>query len=303
MEDKNTAILEKIGLLSISASDRRRFDKKNAYQRFLVRTGKGVRNNSRRIWWQAAAAAVAALVLVSYVSFLQGGKQASLQIADTNKEASGISIEASWGSRVKTYLPDGTLAWLNANSKLTCSPGFGVHDRKVYLSGEGYFEVTHNASLPFSVQTDELQVRVLGTKFNLRNYSDDNEAIISLLEGKVQMDNHVRQGDGVVMECNQKLLLDKKNGDVHLTQTKASNDAEWTNGYLFFDEELLSDIAKTLERSYNVKITLHPDLATMRFYGIFVHEEHTIKDILDLLASTRKLKYSINGKEIKFNPK
>jgi ferric-dicitrate binding protein FerR (iron transport regulator) len=173
----------------------------------------------------------------------------------------------------------------------------------VQLSGEGYFEVTPDANLPFSVQTNELQVNVLGTKFNFRNYADDSEAMISLLEGKVQMDNHVRQSEAVTMEPNQKLFLDKKNGNVRMTQAKASNDVEWTNGFLFFDEDLLSDIAKTLERSYNVKITLHPDLAAMRFYGIFVREEQSIKDILDLLTSTRKVKCTINGKEIMINPR
>jgi ferric-dicitrate binding protein FerR (iron transport regulator) len=302
MDDKNIDILEEICLSGISASDKRRFDKNKAYQRFLARTGKAPQNNLRRIWCQTAAA-VAALVIVSYVSFLQGGKQASQPLADINVEVSTISIEASWGSRVKTYLPDGTLVWLNASSKLTCSQGFGINDRKVHLSGEGYFEVTPNENIPFSIQTDELQVSVLGTKFNLRNYPDDSEAMVSLLEGKVQIENYVRQGEDVIIQPDQKALFDKKNGDIRLTKTKASNDAEWTNGYLYFDEELLPDIAKTLERSYNVKIAIHPDLAAMRFYGIFVREEQSIKDILDLLASTRKVKYTMNGKEVIFNPK
>ncbi len=300
MEDKNIHVIEEIFSSRISESDRRRFDKDKAYQRFLARTGRAIvpeyRDHSWRIMWRSAAA-IAALVIASYFSFQLGGKQQqNVQFAD-------INIETVWGSQVKTYLPDGTLVWLNANSKLTYSQGFGVDDRIVHLNGEGYFEVTHHEKLPFSVQTNELRVSVFGTKFNFRNYADDNEAMISLLEGKVSIGNHVKPSDDIVLEPDQKLFLDKKSGDMHLKKTTASNDAEWTKGYLFFDEELISDIAKDLERNYNVKITIHPDLADMRFYGNFIRKELSIKDILDILTSTGRMKYSMTGKEIMFNPK
>ena len=285
---------------SISASDKKRFDRDKAYQRFLARTGNtNEAAHRRKIWravWQAAAA-ITALFIVSQVSYRQGGKQMNVEFADVN-------IEAPWGSQVKTSLPDGTTVWLNADSRLTCSQGFGISERKVFLNGEGYFEVAPNETLPFSVHTDELQVSVIGTKFNLRNYPDDREATVCLLEGKISVDNHIRQGENIILEPDQKIFLNKSNGNMRLTKlTAARNDAEWTRGYLLFDEELITDIAKNLERSYNVNITVHPDLANMRFYGRFVRKESTIKEILDMLSATGKIKYRINEKEIIVNPK
>jgi len=289
-----------IWISSISASDKKRYDKDKAWQRFLARTGKTIETtHDKKLWhvlWQSAAA-IAMLFIVSHVSYRQGGKQMNIEFAEVN-------IEAPWGSQVKTGLPDGSTVWLNADSKLTYSQGFGINERNVYLSGEGYFEVTPNENLPFSVHTDELQVSVLGTKFNLRNYPDDGEATVCILEGKVSIGNHIRKGENIIMEPDQKIFLNKSNGDMRLTKlTTARNDAEWTRGYLLFDEELISDIAKNLERTYNVNITIHPDLANMRFYGRFVRKESSIKEIMDMLAATGKIKYRINGKEIVINPK
>jgi ferric-dicitrate binding protein FerR (iron transport regulator) len=249
------------------------------------------RRHSRRIWWQAAAAA-AVLVGVSYASFRQGGEQVKSRFAN-------IEVEAPLGSRTKTYLPDGTLVWLNAGSKITYSQGFGVSDRKVQLSGEAYFEVVRNEKLPFGVSTNELLVDVLGTKFNFCNYPDDQEASVGLLEGRVLASNQLKMGEQAELMPNQQAFLNKKSGDMRIASASAQHTAEWTSGYLFFDEVLLPDIVKELERSYNVHIAItHPDLEQLRFYGSFVRKELNIEEVLDILASTGKIKYSINGKEI-----
>ena len=293
MESKNELLIS-----SICEVDRKRFDKDLAWQRFLARTNrahepKGRKNPWPVIWRTAAAAAI--VFIVSYASFRQGSKQMNVQLEN-------VVVESQWGSQVKTGLPDGTQVWLNADSKLTCSQGFGIDDRKVYLSGEGYFEVARNEKLPFSVQTDDLRVSVLGTRFNVRNYAGDREATVCLLEGKLSVGNHIRKGDKIVMEPDQKIFLDKKNGTIRLTTIKEGNAPKWTNGDLFFDDELISDIAKELERSYDVTITIHPDLANTRFYGSFIRKDVSIKDILNILAATGKMKYTISGKEIKLAP-
>ena len=293
MESKNELLIS-----SICEVDRKRFDKDMAWQRFLARTNqahepKGRKNPWPVIWRTVAAAAI--VFIVSYASFRQGSKQMNVQLEN-------VVVESQWGSQVKTGLPDGTQVWLNADSKLTCSQGFGIDDRKVYLSGEGYFEVARNEKLPFSVQTDDLQVSVLGTKFNVRNYAGDREATVCLMEGKLSVGNHIRKGDEIVMEPDQKIFLDKKNGTIRLTTIKEGNAPKWTNGDLFFDDELISDIAKELERSYDVTITIHPDLANTRFYGSFIRKDVSIKDILNILAATGKMKYTISGKEIKLAP-
>ncbi len=304
MEDKNSNIDKRIAAPTlenlliddvISMSDKKRFDKDKAYRYFLAQTGK-VDKSTRsatilKILWQSAAA-IAILVMVSYFSFRQGSEQLKNHLAE-------IVIEVPWGSRTKTYLPDGTLVWLNAGSKISYSQEFGMNEREVCLNGEGYFVVNRNEKLPFIVKTPELQVKVLGTKFNFQNYPGDKEATVSLIEGKVLAINQIHKEDGRLMATDQRIFLNKRNGEMHLDKVNAKNTAEWTNGYLFFDEELLPDIVKELERSYDVKIILtHPDLEQLRFYGSFIRKELSIDEVLETLSSTGKMKYRKNGKEI-----
>jgi ferric-dicitrate binding protein FerR (iron transport regulator) len=164
------------------------------------------------------------------------------------------------------------------------------------LSGEAYFEVTRNEEIPFKVHTEELDVKVLGTKFNFRNYKDDLEAKVCLLEGKVALNTRQKE---TILHPDQQALLDKKTGKLFVSGTKAAYSAEWTNDRLYFDEVLLSDIIKELERSYDVKITVADDtLNTIRFYGNFRKREQSIQEIMNVLSSTDKMTYTMNGKNI-----
>ncbi|MDR2680141.1 MAG: DUF4974 domain-containing protein [Tannerella sp.] len=280
-------------------ADTSHYDSEKAYGRFLNRKtavdGKTKTPGVKRLAWKIAAAA-ATLFMISYISFKQGSRHFENALTD-------IVIETPWGATTKTFLPDGTLVWLNAGSKITCSQGFGIKERDVRLSGEGYFEVARNERLPFNVLTDELSVRALGTKFNFRNYSDDDEAEVSLLEGKVRINNNINKGESMNINPDRRVFLDKKSGKMLVSKINADNTAEWTNGYVFFDEELLGDIAKKLERSYNVKIILEtPDMKQLRFYGNFIRKKQSITDILDALASTGKMKYKMQNSEIVISP-
>ena len=157
-----------------------------------------------------------------------------------------------------------------------------------------------NAQIPFVVTTSAgIDVKVLGTKFNFRDYPDDAEAIVSLSEGKVALNNLLKKEKEAFLLPNERVVLNKKNGRMHVEYSTVSNALQWTNGYLFFDEELLPDVVKELERSYNVKIQIASDtLNTFRFYGNFVHREQNIQEVLEALSATRKIHYIIEGHNI-----
>lgn len=292
--------MREIWFSTISANEKERYNKEEAYSRFLNRTRqthqkeKTVKKLSLHKFFYGAAA-VALLCLISFASYRTGTEQVKKQFAE-------MVVEAPLGSKTRLYLPDGTLVWLNAGSTITYSQGFGVEERKLKLSGEGYFEVTRNKQLPFEITTKELQLKVLGTKFNFRNYPEDEEVSVSLLEGKVCLRNYLKNDALCYLEPDQKAILNKKNGKLMVSASEARYTAEWTNGFLFFDEELLPDIIKELERSYNVKIYIEDEsLKTFRFYGNFVRKEQAIQEILEMLASTGKLEYRIEGKTVRLS--
>lgn len=242
-------------------------------------------------FWRYAAV-VAVLCAISYFSYWRGGEK-------VKEHFSEIVVEAPLGSRTKLFLPDGTLVWLNAGSSMAYSQGFGVNDRLVKLVGEGYFEVKRNEKLPFSVRSKDLKVQVLGTKFNFRDYPEDTEVIVSLLEGKVALNNLIQKDKEIILTPNERAVLDKRSGKIKTERAVATNASQWTSGYLFFDEELLPNIVKELERSYNVKIHITNDaLNTFRFYGNFVRREQNINEVLDALAATGKIRYRIEESNV-----
>ncbi|MCM0683794.1 FecR domain-containing protein [Bacteroides sp. B1-V-101] len=274
------------------------YDKDKAFENFRnrVESQKEIQSTSRRGFSLSAlwryAAVVVIIIAVGCISYWQG----EVNVKDTFAD---ISVEAPLGSKTKLYLPDGTLVWLNAGSRMTYSQGFGVDNRKVELEGEGYFEVKRNEKIPFFVKTKDLQLQVLGTKFNFRDYPEDHEVVVSLLEGKVGLNNLLREEKEAVLSPDERAVLNKANGLLTVESVTASNASQWTDGYLFFDEELLPDIAKELERSYNVKIHIANDsLKTFRFYGNFVRREQNIQEVLEALASTEKMQYKIEERNI-----
>lgn len=268
------------------------FDKDKAFSLFKQRVAESEKRRKRalRFSWKTfmRVAAVALVLIIPFAAYWQGKQAVKQNFAD-------MIVEAPMGAHTKLYLPDGTLVWLNAGSKIVYSQGFGVDDRRLRLEGEGYFEVTKNEELPFRIKTEELSLQVLGTKFNFRNYPDDEEVTVNLLEGKVALQNGVREMPELYLIANEKMVLNKVTGQMVKSCARADKANVWINDELFFDEELLEDIAKKLMRSYNVKIEVTDSLRDKRFYGSFGISGNTIDKILDVMVSTRQMNYKIEN--------
>lgn len=269
------------------------FDAKKAFERFQHRVAdvKQQKEHVHRFSWKMflKVAVVVLIIILPITAYWQGQQVVKQNFAD-------IVIEAPLGSCTKLNLPDGTLVWLNAGSKIIYSQGFGVDDRSLKLIGEGYFEVAHNKETPFKINTKELDLKVVGTKFNFRNYLDDKEIAISLLEGKVALVNKIKKMPELYLEPDEKMVLNKVTGEMKKLKTMADKSNLWMNDELFFDEILLEDIAKQLSRSFNVRIVVADSLKERRFYGSFKVQGNTVNQILQTMSSTNQLRYRcVNG--------
>lgn len=299
LSDENSAYIRQQAELWFSASvlqGDRQFDKKKAYDRFLQRISehKGDKKNVRLISWKALVrvAAIILLLVLPVLGYWQGERVVKQNFAD-------IIIESPLGSRTKVNLPDGTLVWLNSGSKIVYSQGFGVENRCLEMEGEGYFEVMHNQYLPFEINTKEVSLRVLGTKFNFYNYPDDDEVVVDLMEGRVALHNEMKSMPECYLEPNEKLILDKYTGDMKKVKMNTAFSNTWINDELFFDEVLLEDIARRLMRSFAVRIEVADSLKNKRFYGSFKVQGNTIEKILEDMALTNQMNFKIeNGKYI-----
>ena len=262
---------------ALAADDSCAYNVDKAFDRFVSRTQQKRRTvfNIPKIVYGAAA--VILLLIASTISYWWGERQLQNQFAD-------ILVEAPLGAKTKLILPDSTLVWLNAGSKIVYSQGF---------------EVRKNDKLPFDVMTKELNVKVLGTKFNFRNYDEDEEVTVNLLEGKVQLENYVKKMGINYLSPSEKVTLNKLTGEMIISRAEVKNAKEWMNGGLFFDEMPLSDIVKELNRSYNVKIHIVDEqLAHNRFYALFNRKEQSIYNVLDIITATNQVRYKVEGDSI-----
>lgn len=238
--------------------------------------------SKKHILWTvwSKVAAVGLLLLSVGVTSYQLGNQNIQGMNDTKSVYFETSVPM--GSQSKVVLPDCSIVWVNAGSSLRYSKNFGKKDREIQLEGEAYFEVARDTLKPFVVKSEMLSVRVLGTRFNVKAYKEDQTIDVSLVSGKVNvhLNDVTKNGDEVELIPNRMLSYDKKNDEVKLTDIDGSRVYDWTNGTLRFEEKSFLQIAKELERKYNILIridskTLKDEIYTGSFSGYY-----TLDDIL-----------------------
>lgn len=202
-------------------------------------------------------------------------------------------VLANRGTRSQVTLPDGTLVWLNAGSKLTYSDDYGIRERYLQLEGEAYFDVAAQADIPFKVQVKDATIQVLGTTFNLRAYPEEPEIETALISGSVQL--QYRQADAVhraLLKPGQKIILTRREGTNTFTarwdslwrdQRQAVTETAWKDNTLSFDKEKFSSLAARLERWYNITVVFeHSRLKALEFSGSIKGEQ--MNEVMTVLS-------------------
>ena len=174
------------------------------------------------------------------------------------KEITNNRIELEWGQMSKMTLSDGTTVWLNAGAKLEYPTSFSKKTRTVYLNGEAQFKVVHDDRVPFEVITETGIIKVYGTTFNVKSYHDDSEMTVTLIEGKVAVENSNGK-QLATLNPSQQIVINKKTGEASLKTVDTKFYSSWIEGKILLDNTKLSDLVKSLERWYNVEIDIVGD--------------------------------------------
>lgn len=206
-----------------------------------------------------------------------------------------------YGKNASIKLPDGTLAYINAGSRLVYPSKFEGDKRVVSLIGEGYFDVSHNPEMPFMIETGSLNIEVLGTKFDLSAYPADKIIETVLVEGKVRISKpgfHLSNKE-YILEPNQRAAFNTETKETSISGVDVESYVSWHQGYLIFETQELNRVIKKLERYYNIKIGLiDPTLGLLRITGKLELKEEK-ETVLSVLAKTASLKL-INTNESEY---
>lgn len=209
------------------------------------------------------------------------------------------------GKRFNITLSDGTVVYLNAGSSMTYPVQFIKNrNRKIYLTGEAYFDVTHDKKHPFIVNANKLDVQVYGTKFNVSNYYEDNATDVVLVEGSVSMTQ-----SGLPKNKNEFFLTPGYKGTFSKEKKTISNEkvntslyTSWMNGNLVFRQETFANIIKKLERHYNVTIiNNNRSLANETFNATIETDHESIVQVFNYFKKVYQIDYSIVENKIIIN--
>jgi transmembrane sensor len=227
------------------------------------------------------------------------------------------------GSKSNLLLPDGSSVWLNAGSRLTYDSLYGTNLREVTLSGEAYFDVVRNPNKPFIIHTGKINIRVLGTVFNVKSYPGERTIETSLIKGSIEVSFPSQPTKKIILKANQKLVIDKtetiSNNNTnqatdasispvriqHLNRIGADSviaETGWMQNRLYFNDMSFHELLKSMERKYGVSFQVaDAALDTIHFTGSFQNE--TVTQALDALRltaekSTTDFTYELQGNQV-----
>ena len=224
----------------------------------------------------------------------QNGQLSYTNKANTAMETIYNTMSTSRGHQYKLLMADGSIAWLNAASSIRYPTSFNGEERRVSITGEVYFEVAKDARKPFVVTANDMEIRVLGTHFNINAYADESVATTTLLEGSVKVS---RNKVSMLLLPGQQAEA-RSNGFLNMIRDADVGAAvAWKNGYFTFDSTSIASIMRQLSRWYDIDVSYEGNRIPSETYWGDLPRNSSLSGILKALEKTG-IKFTIDGKKI-----
>jgi ferric-dicitrate binding protein FerR (iron transport regulator) len=262
--------------------------------RILLEEKQASKNNF--VWnFYRTAAAILLIPVLAFSFWFYTNSTYSKFIAETEQvHPAWVEVNAPEGAKVRFSLPDGSTGWLNSGAKIKYPVLFNGQ-RKVELTGEAYFEVQHQDSTDFIVSIPDMDIKVLGTTFNVSAYSGDSYSNVVLKEGKVEINGKVGNFNHTLAP-GEKIAFNRETKSLLLSNVDANRFMAWKDGYLIIENEYLGQIIGRIERWYNVDIIIEDErLMNYRFKATF--KDEPLEEVLRLIAKSTPIKYSFQKRE------
>lgn len=243
--------------------------------------------------WLNRAAAILFIPLLGVVFYLlQNNNFQTNKFTDLAVDS--LEVIAPIGSRTVVQLSDGTEVNLNYGSKIKYPRNFSGNTRTIELSGEAYFDVAHNPENPFIVKTGKLDIKALGTEFNVQAYPGDDVVATTLVEGKVLLEKTISGNKSTcigTMVPGQYVSCNFTSGKITSTKGNIDKYVAWKDGKLVFDNEPITNVTEQLERMFNVEIDVDENVKYLTYTVTFFDDPLFL--ILDLMKETTPITYKM----------
>ena len=229
---------------------------------------------------------------------LNGLNYANARVQEKDEKIEPVfnTLRIPVGGYYRLTLADGTKVWLNSKTELRYPVTFNGEERKVFLTGEAYFEVTHDEGHPFIVSTDNMNVKVYGTEFNVNTYQ---KGVIqtTLVNGKVGIRVN-STGKEVILKPNQMAEFEEQSGTVQVKDVDPYAYIAWRNGEFVFERETIEEIMERLSRWYDVKVFYtNESVKQKRFTGV-IDRYDDIEQVLRLIEGPATLRFEVKGNTV-----
>ncbi|WP_353140104.1 FecR domain-containing protein [Pseudopedobacter sp.] len=202
------------------------------------------------------------------------------------------TIETPVGGQYQVLLPDGTKVWLNSSSSLQYPVKFSSNERKVTLTGEGYFEVKSDKTKPFKVVSENQTIEVLGTKFNVNTYKDEPAVRTTLLEGSVKVS---LASETEILRPGEQAAI--KGQQISIQKVDTEQAVAWYRGDFAFEGAELKNIMRQISRWYNVEVVYQGDVGDIKFGGS-ISRSKDIQEVLKVLSMTQGVNFKLEGRRV-----
>lgn len=230
--------------------------------------------------------------VIAKENFITDGHTISYEDSTRQEKIQMHTLLIPPGGEYQLILADGTKVWLNAQTELRYPTCFSGNTREVELTGEAYFEVKKESGRPFYVRTSDMNIKVTGTSFNVRAYPNENRQA-TLVEGKISVCCRNREID---IKPGEQLTLTPDGPRVQTVNVSCYT--EWRNQRFVFEDKLLEDIFRDLERWYDIRILIHNDEIRQIYFTGNLPKYENMDKMLEIIKLTTCVKYEINGRTV-----
>jgi ferric-dicitrate binding protein FerR (iron transport regulator) len=211
------------------------------------------------------------------------------QIQD-NYKLQTTTIIADYGQMSKVILPDSSIVWLNSGTSVSYNNSFSINNRELQLKGEAFFDIKHNSNIPLIVSCNSIKVRVLGTKFNVSNYSENNKIRVVLEKGRVELLDSNSKPLNCILKPGQIATYFKSTKSIKIKRTAIENWTTWRKGNIVFSDTPMYEVISTIERKFDVRIKVSDKKVYNSIFNANFNDE-SLSEILDYIEYSCPIKY------------